>query len=370
MNKNQRKKLERIVAIVEELVAEDFKGNMYEQVVELYSQKHRGSVTVGSVAGLMRRAGLSVARVASEMHKGLDLPKVADLYDFLGKIKPIEYTITVKNKDDFEDRKHKILMIGDLQAGAQTNAKGYVPMPYELLVERFETLKTKFYDSYQNEPFSKLTVVMLGDLVDGEMIYPNQKTLPIHDQVEKTTQLLYDFFQFISGVEGLEIDVYSVGGNHGRAMKYYQDETNWDNMITWNLNEMYKIHHTYEKKLNLTFHYNIDRLQQFQIGKWWYLIHHGDRDAFPSAYNMNLWLDHIADWKAWKFRDTMDCVLLGHWHKFHQGETHEVQLFVNGTMYDSDFVQTRLGARESIGFLLLTVGDTKPISHTEFLDLR
>lgn len=367
-SRKQKKQLDRlgyITDIIKDLHKKGAKVNYLDTITEQLDNEYGIDMTRGQIAGLLRRNGLDIGKVRGN-YKEFTSDEITDTLN-LKKYKPVEYHITMP-KNIVKANKHKILCIGDLQAGARKNGEEYVPMPFDLLRHRMDLLKSEFESSFKDDPFEHLTIFLLGDLVDGELIYPNQDVVPVGIQVGETQQMIYDVIKFV-GAFVKDVTIYGVAGNHGNLPRWFQKETNWDRMIMKNIAQFFDIEHSLGASEHITFNYDPDTLQRPKIEGWEFLIHHGDAEAFPKAFNMEGWLKHISNWKAWLYKD-MDCVVLGHWHKYHMGETHEVQLFVNGTLYDSPFVQRKLGKRESIGFLLLTIGDSKPVKHVEILDLR
>ncbi len=157
-----------------------------------------------------------------------------------------------------------------------------------------------------------------------------------------------------------DITIYSVAGNHGRLSKYYQKESNWDSIVA------YVLSLRLENEEGITFDFDEDRYQLVDVDNWKFLLHHGD---ITRSFDPNKWMEIIQKYKLFRWNE-LDAVVFGHWHRIFMGETFDIPMFVNGTMYESPFVQEVLAGKESLAFLLLTVGQENPIDKVEILDLR
>lgn len=353
---NNEELLQLTVNVMQDLSENNYKGDYAKKTSKILFEEHGIKKTKNAIIGLLRRNGYSIAQIRRV--RDLDLDKVVSAYK-LYTYNPVSYTIDKSLIEYNKSVDHKILCLGDFQAGSMRNAQGHDPTPIKTLEKRFDILKTKFIKSFSREPFKKLTIFLLGDLVDGELIYPGQKTIPIQQQVIKITDLIYDFVKYISSMVD-DITIFSVAGNHGRLSKYYQKESNWDSVVAYILS----LRFNHEGNVKMDF--NDERYQLVDVDKWKFLIHHGD---FTRSFDPNKWFEFIQKYKLFKWSD-MNAVVIGHWHRIFMGETFEIPLFVNGTMYESEFVQEVLAGRESLAFLLLTVGETKPVETVEVLDLR
>jgi hypothetical protein len=78
----------------------------------------------------------------------------------------------------------------------------------------------------------KLNIFMVGDMVEGELIFPNQLAYldqTVMDQVTKGAQEFHDLITYLSGLVD-KVEIYATPGNHGRASRKGEGHpiSNWD----------------------------------------------------------------------------------------------------------------------------------------------
>ena len=320
----------------------------------------------------MKRLGLSVATLKQET-KNLDVDKTIDVFE-LDEFQPVIYNPVFKdskNEGEFlyskAENVTKILCLGDFQLGTLKTANGRDDEPVLTVKRYFEKLKEQLTREFFTQKVNHLVIFLLGDLVDGENIYIGQEVIPVQTQAQEMADLIYDLIQWIASFDMESIDIYSVRGNHGRLMKYYHKDSNWDSVIAKMLEMRYDIHHQHEHMLQVQMHYSNEPFQEIKINEWNFLVHHGDFTS--GGFDVGKITKKIDKYTHYKYKN-IHAVVMGHWHQICMGETYEVQYVINGTTYESEFVQDVIGERESLGMLLLTVGKTKAIQSLTVLDLR
>lgn len=170
-----------------------------------------------------------------------------------------------------------------------------------------------------DHPVRHLRVWVLGDIVEGEDIFPGQAHLidsSLYRQVGiNGPEIMRDFILKML----LEFDtIHFVGviGNHGsiggRQRKEYNSETNMDRLL-------YKIvEHMFAYEPRVTFNipdgdgetnfYAVDR-----IGDYGTLLMHGDQFSAPSSSHM--YYKKVMGWKDGAIPEPFDDVFVGHYHQ-------------------------------------------------------
>jgi hypothetical protein len=193
----------------------------------------------------------------------------------------------------------------------------------EVLEKRMEIYADKILEITEiqraHHPVDNLHVWILGDIVEGEEIFPGQSHLidsGIYRQVGVNgPRILGAFFQKMLA-NFKHIHVTAVIGNHGavggRARKQHDPETNMDRLL-------YKICElVFESEDRISFHipdgkgernwYAVD-----YIGDYGTLLIHGDQMAHPSS--VNSYYKKIMGWKDGAIPEKFDDVFMGHYHQ-------------------------------------------------------
>lgn len=170
-----------------------------------------------------------------------------------------------------------------------------------------------------HHPVKNVHVWLLGDIVEGEEIFPGQSHLidsGIYRQVGiNGPKILGKFLQTM--LENFEhVHVTAVIGNHGaiggRARKQHDPETNMDRLL-------YKICElVFESNDRISFNipdgkgernwYAID-----YVGSYGTLLIHGDQLPHPSS--VNGYYKKIMGWKDGAIPEPFDDVFMGHYHQ-------------------------------------------------------
>lgn len=193
----------------------------------------------------------------------------------------------------------------------------------EILAKRMDLYMEKLLEITEiqraHHPVKNLHVWILGDIVEGEEIFPGQSHLidsGIYRQVGiNGPKILGKFFQ--TALENFEhVHVTAVIGNHGavggRMRKQHDPETNMDRLL-------YKICELiFESEDRITFNipdgkgernwYAID-----YIGSYGTLLIHGDQLPHPSS--VNGYYKKIMGWKDGAIPEPFDDVFMGHYHQ-------------------------------------------------------
>lgn len=234
-----------------------------------------------------------------------------------------------------------------------------------------------------DHPVNELHVWILGDIVEGELIFPGQSFLVDGGLYRQVTidgpRILKNFL--VSMLEEFEhVHVVAVIGNHGRltgkSKADYDPESNADRML-------YQIVQLiFEDEPRITFNipdgrgernfYAIDN-----IGKYSSLLIHGDQ--FNTINSVSLIKSKVYGWKVGAIQKTVndedgfgiyehfDDVFMGHFHTPSKFTFNTVQLRVSGSPESTNtFAIERLGAVARPSQPLLFVHPDKGIVTAEY----
>lgn len=193
-------------------------------------------------------------------------------------------------------------------------------------------------------PVNTAHVYYLGDIVEGEQIFPQQAYTidsSIYEQVAKTGPTICGS-QLRRLLEVFDhVHVVGVIGNHGRISKFSNPETNMDRML-------YKIlEHMFAYEPRITFNIPDGKGESMfwavdSIGEYSTLLVHGDQ--FPSPSSLHQYWKKILGWKTSGIPVAFDDVAIGHYHqntKFTLGET--VVRISGSPESHNTFAQERIG---------------------------
>lgn len=223
----------------------------------------------------------------------------------------------------------------------------------EICKDRIERFAEKIIDitnvQRADHPVNKCHVHILGDIVEGETIFPGQQheiDSSIYKQVINAVNILSDFIQ--SMLDNFEqVHVSAVIGNHGK-LDYrgnFSPETNMDRMaykwvqtlfaneprVTWDIPDG---DNGFWAGKN---YYTVDVMGDYSV-----LLVHGDQVSKPSTTPS--YFKKILGWKTSGIPEDFDDVIMGHWHqnsKLTIGKT--VVRVVGSPESDNLYAQERLG---------------------------
>lgn len=259
------------------------------------------------------------------------------------------------------------LMISDLQAGSLVTASGFDMNPKETINTYFDRLIEKLSETVirRNLKINTLNIVLLGDLVDGWKIFPQQFTIPLRQQKEIVVLNILRLIRFV--VENItpSVHLYGAYGNHGTNSRYHIASDNWDVIAMDEISVHMQYLKEYSSDYDLIKDFTSDREVQFhEIGGHRYCIQHGHQFG---GFNTESWKRQAKDLHI--AQGGFDALLMGHWHQKNWLETQGFDILVNGCTYRSEFVQWKLQGLESITQLLFGADEHNAIAWVESLDV-
>ena len=200
-----------------------------------------------------------------------------------------------------------------------------------------------------DHPVKDLEVWILGDIIEGELIFPGQSFLIDGGLYRQVTvdgpRIMTSFFRKM--LENFRsVKVTAVIGNHGaiggRGRKDHDPETNADRML-------YRIMDLiFQDEERITFEIPDGRGEGKwyaipKIGNYSCLLAHGDQfRSFGSFYQFQ---KKIFGWRVGAIREHFDDVYIGHWHQPTRMTLNTVTLRVSGsTESTNEYAVEALGA--------------------------
>ena len=291
------------------------------------------------------RTSLSLVK---EYEKELDVVTalVETVEGSLLKLPPIKAP-TVVGVEDAKNREEVVgLLLSDAHIGKKT--RSYNP---RVFVKRLRTLEDSMLgivNAHRSiRPIKKLVIVMNGDIVDAESIYPSQSvdgiSLPLIDQIFKVGVPELTKFLYFCLANFEEVEVYCESGNHGRlnASKWSTSKsTNWDFVLYKALEGMTR------DQDRLTWHINTkDWKSTFRIFGHGFMATHGD--MIKMYYNMPYYgmSRQAMRWSnTYRSRIKLTHFLFGHFHSAGSIRFNQIWLHCNGSFVTDDvFAEEKLG---------------------------
>jgi len=322
-------------------------GIRYQKdIAEAIISENGGTCSQGTVNYYFRKFGISPDVPAQYMRTGLDIEALIDAWDLNDpkETQPSQaildtYKVIYPKKDRVEDI---VVMVSDLQIGACTVASGYDPYPEETIQMYVDQFCSNLINMFATRELDIATIHigLLGDIVDGELMFPKHKTIDMDRQTKIATRTMRQIIEVCRQYAD-NVKVHTVAGNHGRITKSHWKSSNYDNMV-YNTLEL-----VYEGVKDVSVSTDRAFVQRWEIGKWKMLATHGD-------IIMGMITRTKAATKSNGFHRRLphDVFLMGHFHTTQYFDYNRMPIITNGCMYDSDLIQNELAGWESKKHLL------------------
>lgn len=224
-----------------------------------------------------------------------------------------------------------VLLLSDLHFGKI--AEGF---NMAVAHERISTIPERL-SSYLPKDCNEVIVLLAGDLVEGEDIYPNQNChveVPLIEQVYGATRAIWLMLRKFSN-SGMSIKVYTCPGNHGRMSKTANEKSNWDNVVYQELGLVAEI----ARDPNIDVNVNYEEFCRFPIrDKWGLMYHQGTKHTGTASMQVRLmgWL-HTKPWEIFHH---------GHHHTWSIGTIFGRPVVANGSLPGPDDLAERMGVTD------------------------
>jgi len=238
-----------------------------------------------------------------------------------------------------------VLVFSDTHFGKQTEWYNM-----DIGRKRFLSVPDKL-EEHTLPDFDEIVVALLGDMVEGEDIYPTQNhhlEVPAFTQMKEATDAIWHMILKLKGrFPHTKIRIICTKGNHGRVSKTANENSNWDNVLYYALSLIVAA----AANPDITMELNYDDFYVFQVKDKRGLVNHkGVKHVGTPAMQVK-----IAGWA--KSKD-FDFLLHGHWHEWHVGNWIGKFVMGNGCMCGPDDLAERIAKEDTArqGFFFVTPG--------------
>ena len=204
--------------------------------------------------------------------------------------------------------------------------------------------------------YDECVVLINGDLVDGEGIFPGQAFMLETFVVEQVDNVVNSLWSALLGLHELfgNVRCYTTRGNHGRSGKTHgqSPESNWDNVVYLQLACMAQLTATQRGDNTLSVTNQYGEYSQCLVKGWRGMVRH---KGPPHAGTRSA----QAKWAGWKIIHGFDFICSGHFH--HPGwETYNnTHIFRNGSLPGGDEYSESLGLTDRPAQLAFGVSKKK-----------
>lgn len=254
-----------------------------------------------------------------------------------------------------------VVLLSDFHVGKLVlDETGRVLFNVEIAIQRIDSVRQKIWELIlrSKNKIDEMVIVLAGDLVDGEGIYPGQEMhLEVHvaEQIRTVTTSLWKLISDLAKV--LSVQVVTCRGNHGRTG--LSDEANWDNIIYQQLEILSDM--TGSKSITVKNLYG--NFNTFTVKGWKGLVRHNAPMQADTA-------GAIAKFAGWHSIHQYDFLTYGHWHHWGVLTWNGKPLFRNGSLGGGDDYAESFGACDDPTQLAFVVGEEELVKSIHPLYFR
>jgi hypothetical protein len=252
-----------------------------------------------------------------------------------------------------------ILCLSDLHFGEIIRVNDTVVFDLTEANARLDNIIDQFIQAPELDGYNvdECVVILAGDIIDGEMIYPAQSFDTqghAYNQIKDATTSIWKALLKLSATFP-KVRVHCVPGNHGRTTKHHHPMTNWDNALYFGLQLCANI-----AKTNIEIHTPLQMWADFKVRGWGVHTRHiGVVQASTAgpAKRVMTWLDnHDAN-----------LFFYGHYHCPEMFSSGTRRIFKNGSLPPANDFAENLGFLDGIGQWMVGVSDRDPVAFSKIL---
>lgn len=223
-----------------------------------------------------------------------------------------------------------VLCISDVHLGKKTetyNLNQFVKRLDNLLASVSEVTSLV----RKNCNIKKLHIFLMGDILDGEEIFPSQQASLEHHLFH---QLVYAEKYFSSFIKSLleifeEVELDCVYGNHGRKSKACSTKTNFD-LIFYKMLEL-----QFKEIPRVIFNISEEFYNYAEVSGKRFLLVHGHQFVMTNGTPWYSILRAVANWSG-SLPKSFDYMACGHFHTTGMIPWNTKRIILNGTFTSSD----------------------------------
>ena len=262
------------------------------------------------------------------------------------------------------------LLISDIQAGTMVLDTRQDLDPVATVKDYFKQLKYKIGMTFTHRQMrvENFNIMLLGDLVEGWRIFKNQHTIDVRAQMRVCVEEIMSLMVWLRDYMPINnLHIYGAFGNHGRISHSHLTTDNFDQMVMDKIHEHIGIMKRYNDTFsNFHSHLTSDApIQKHKIGKWKYLIGHGDHTRTDSSPTLEKYCN-----QAQNVFGRFDAFLFGHWHSAKWFSNSGIHMLCNGCMYPSPYSMYRIMKNPDIMQFMFGASDESAVAWVERLELK
>jgi predicted phosphodiesterase len=206
----------------------------------------------------------------------------------------------------------------------------------------------------------EVVVILAGDMVEGEDIYPTQNThveCSAIEQVQACAESIWKTVLTFKELFKCPVRVETCPGNHGRVSRTANEKTNWDNVVYHILRIMASMYNDKSVVVNC----NFDPFRNFQVkDKMGLAYHHGVQHTGTASMRVK-----VAGWMQSK---KFDFLVHGHWHEWHVGNWLGKFVIGNGCMCGPDDLAEKMAVEDDARQAYFLVSPGQPVHSFSFVE--
>jgi len=337
------------------------RGRVSELVADGFNIKRlkEGSRTVlkydepktASVRGSLSRPNTYGDVISTRMKSVEDYYGITEFLNSMRKLKPI----VKKRYKGFVNKKAGLLVLSDLHFGSIVKDGKKIIYDTKEATLRMKRLTEITIEKLLDNDTNDLYIGMIGDMVDGDMIYKNHVFYvekpaieQVQDVVSAITQMIRDFES-----SGINVSIGCVRGNHGITNYKNLETDNWDNVVYDMLNLVF----AQDENVSID-HFQEDQAKVNVLDRQ-VVLYHGENlgEQCKTASGLKAFRGLCGKHKL----QDGDIMLVGHLHTFGV-ETDQCKLLIrNGSLSDASEYALKLNLYDTPSQTLLLLEKGKEI---------
>jgi len=263
--------------------------------------------------------------VGARLRSTEDFYGVTEFLEQVHRIKPTTKAVPLVEPDEHAG----FLVLSDLHFGEIQKVGGVTTYDTAIANERVDVLTDKIVAVCEEYGIEYLTIGMIGDIIDGDMIYKNHMfhvEKPAIEQVQDAVAAMTRMFKTLAAAD-IFVDVHCVRGNHGITNYKNLEMDNWDNVAY----DMLSLVFDKADMVDIT-HYREDEAKVDFAGREVVLYHGNDMSSqCKTASGLKMFRGMCQKHRL----EENDIIVVGHLHEFGV-ETDQGRILIrNGALPDA-----------------------------------
>jgi len=254
-----------------------------------------------------------------------------------------------------------ILVMTDIHYGKKTSSfnRDVCRKRINRIADKVTSINSLLTGQYK---FDELVIFLLGDVNDGNDIYPGQAN---HQECSNVEEQAWEFAEFYARFVRRLLPLYpkvrieTVPGNHGRSGRGVHEGANWD-IVAYR----YLGHHLRNDNVPVIVGTG-DSLfvRKVKVRKHNYLLFHGHqvKGSFAGIPSYGL-STRVLRWATTKY-SPFNMALCGHFHSYFNWDVNDVDMLMSGTCVTDDLYSLdQLGWASSCKWPFFGVNDKRSVT--------